>query len=257
MSLTKVEARRTGRSPLARSASTAMRFMTKALVKEMAGQCVAKNICNGFNVMVTIPAGPLSAEFRRSSIPLLESGAIIRPKNYMGAINSRDGALTVILHHEMVALLIKNHAGMAREKSEERLGKYSKHLSRGLSRSLPVGSSGEVILSIDNLNSVSTISCKASIADATNFRTTVEYSLHRDLMALLRRVIAPLNTKEAAVEVSFEAFGDGPVFLNVNGTSIDPAVAEKTVTVVTEDDGQVASPAAETRRAVYDFTIFN
>jgi len=242
MSLTKVEARRTGRSPLARSASTAMRFMSKALVKEMTVQCIAKNICHGFNIMVTIPAGPLSAEFRRSSIPLLESGAIIRPKNYMGAINSHDGALTIILHHEMVDLIIRNHIAMAKAKAEERLGKYSKHLSRGLAKSLPAGSIGEVSLSIDNLNSVTTISSSVSVGDVTGTRITVEYPLHRDLLALLRRIIAPLNTKEAAVEVSFDAFGEGLVFLNVNGINIDPVSAASTVSVTTEDDGSVAAP---------------
>jgi hypothetical protein len=256
MSLAKVEARRTGRSPLARSAATAMRFMSKALVKEMATQCVSKAICNGFNVMVTIPAGPLSAEFRRSSIPLLESGAIIRPKNYMGAINSRDGALTIILHHEMVDLIIRNHIVMAREQAEKRLGKYSKHLSRGLARSLPEGAFGEVTLSIDNLNSTGEMSCKAAVSDLTGFRTTIDYPISRDLLSLLRRVIAPLNLKEAATEVSFDAIGDGLVFLSVNGVNLDPVTEVQIASVTTEDDGRVA-PEREESRTAYNFSIFN
>lgn len=241
MSLTKVEARRTGRSPLARSAATAMRFMSKALVKEMASQCVAKAICNGFNVMVTIPAGPLSADFRRSSIPLLESGAIIRPKNYMGAINSRDNALTVILHHEMVDLIIRNHIGMARELAEKRLGKYSKHLSRGMARSLPKDSFGEVTLSIDNLNSTGEMSCKAVVSDLTGFNRTINYPVSRDVLSLLRRVIAPLNLKEAATEVSFDASGEGLVFLTVNGHNLEPVTEVEMASVTTEDDGGIGS----------------
>lgn len=241
MSLTNVEARRTGRSPLARSAATAMRFMSKALVNEMASQCIAKAVCNGFNVMVTIPAGPLSADFRRSSIPLLESGAVIRPKNYMGAINSRDNALTVVLHHEMVDIIIKNHIVMARGVAEKRLGKYSKHLSRGLSRNLPKDAYGEVTLTIDNLNSTGEMSCKAEVTTMTGSSSTVDYPLSRDLLSLLRRVIAPLNLKEAATEVSFDAIGEGLVFISVNGTNLDPVTEVQIASVTTEDDGNVAS----------------
>lgn len=233
MLVSSVEPRRIGRTPVARSASTAIRFMSTALVKEMARQCAEKAICNGHNVMVTIPAGPLSSEFRRSSIALLESGAIIRPKNYMGAINSSDGALTVIISHDMVDVLINKHINIAKEKTAARLGRYSKHLSRLLASALPEGAVHGASVSIDNVNSVSAISCKATVTSRSGAKLTADYGIQRDALSMLRRIIAPYNLRNAAVEVSFSADGDGPTYLTLNGMVIHPTKSDEIASITT------------------------
>lgn len=233
MLVTQIEAKRVGRTPVARSASTAIRFMSSSLVKEMTRQCASKAICNGHNVLITIPAGPLSAEFRRSSIALLESGAIIRPKNYMGAINTRDGALSVIISGDMVNVLINKHIGIAKEKTEERFGRYAKHLSRGLARSLPEGSVGTTTLSIDNVNSTSKMAVKATVTGKNGGTTTFHYDLNRDLLALLRRIIAPYNLKVAAVELHFPANGEGPISMSLNGIALRPTRLDEIASITT------------------------
>lgn len=230
----KVEISRTGRTPLARSASTAMRFMSNTLVKEMSRQCAAKAICNGYNVLVTIPAGQLSQEFRRSSIPLLESGAIIRPKNYAGSINSRDGALSVIIQHEMVDLLIKKHIAIAKETSEERFGKFSTHLLRSFLAIAPKDAAGEVTVEIDNINSISAIKSVFSYRNAVGDRKTKCFSIDRDLLTLLRRIVAPFNRKEAQLTVRFStSMNSGRIILSLNGMEIQRGVQTEIASITT------------------------
>jgi hypothetical protein len=223
--------------------------MSTALVKEMARQCASKAVCNGHNVMITIPAGPLSSEFRRSSMALLEAGAIIRPKNYMGAINSSDGALTVIISHDMVDVLINKHIGIAKEKTEERFGRYAKHLSRGLANSLPKGAVELASISIDNLNSVSSMTSKLTVTGKTGDRITIDYKMNRELLALMRRIIAPYNLKNAEVEVHFTADGEGPISLSLNGMALRPTRLDEIASITTVSSSSAKAPVVTLRKA--------
>lgn len=238
---TKAQPARTGRSDIARSAATAIRFMSNALVKEMASQCVSKAVQNGFNIMVTIPAGPLSSDFRRSCVPLLATGAVSRPKNYAGAINSADGSLTVVIHHEMVDILIKKHIALAKETASARLARFHTHLYRAVRQYAPENAYGSVVMRIPDLHSVTTIHAKVAGQDRHGSVVGATSHVKRELVQLLRGIVAPYNLKSAEVSISFDKFDERSMVLSVNGNIIEWAAPTMDSIALTQPKAASAS----------------
>jgi hypothetical protein len=197
--------------------------MSFELRVELYRQLASKTTRYGSNVRVIIPAGDLSNEMRQLSVALINARALRNGSPHTGALPQPNRDLPVILHHKMVAALLKQDdaSRFIQTESRVRFCRVRPALHLLLSKSFSgCGPKAVFDIHFEDAVSVTEVGVSASRLFGNYPYPLTDFEMDREVLRIVRYVIAPYNTEHADVHVIFHPDNLTGMMMDLNGAPI-------------------------------------